>query len=70
MASGNSLPQFNLSVQGGTQGSSQNGQVTTPELAPPLLTTAPHQKTFELSTDLTCIAPLHGGSLVVHDSNS
>ncbi|GFT68599.1 hypothetical protein TNCV_1841891 [Trichonephila clavipes] len=25
---------------------------------------------FELSTDLTCIYPLHGGSLVVLDSNS
>ncbi|GFT09436.1 hypothetical protein TNCV_5062911 [Trichonephila clavipes] len=24
---------------------------------------------FELSTDLTCIAPLHGGSLVVLGSN-
>ncbi|GFU94732.1 hypothetical protein TNCV_3386211 [Trichonephila clavipes] len=39
-----------------------HGQVTwtTPELAPPLLTTTPHS--FQLSTDLTCIAALHGGS--------
>ncbi|GFX08529.1 uncharacterized protein TNCV_4170281 [Trichonephila clavipes] len=39
-----------------------HGQVTwtTPELAPPLLTTTPHQwRTFQLSTDLTCIAALH-----------
>ncbi|GFX18818.1 uncharacterized protein TNCV_4143391 [Trichonephila clavipes] len=41
-----------------------HGQVTwmTPELAPPLLTTTPHHtngRTFELSTDLTGIAPLH-----------
>ncbi|GFW53963.1 hypothetical protein TNCV_1086801 [Trichonephila clavipes] len=38
-----------------------HGQVTrtTPELAPNLLTTTPDQRTFELSTDLTCIAPLH-----------
>ncbi|GFV69141.1 hypothetical protein TNCV_874141 [Trichonephila clavipes] len=34
-----------------------------PELAPPLLTTTPHQRewTFQLSTDLACIAALHGG---------
>ncbi|GFV40152.1 hypothetical protein TNCV_3953491 [Trichonephila clavipes] len=40
-----------------------HGQVprTTPELAPPLLTTTPYQRedVFDLSTDLTCIAPLH-----------
>ncbi|GFS66988.1 hypothetical protein TNCV_2527801 [Trichonephila clavipes] len=43
-----------------------HGQVTwtTPELAPPLLTTPPHQRS-QLSTDLTCIAALHGGSLVL-----
>ncbi|GFV99017.1 hypothetical protein TNCV_1509971 [Trichonephila clavipes] len=36
---------------------------TTPELAPPLLTTIPHHgRTFELSTDLPNIAPLQGGS--------
>ncbi|GFT72285.1 uncharacterized protein TNCV_1390091 [Trichonephila clavipes] len=50
-----------------------HGQVTwtTPELAPPLLTTT-HTcgKTYQLSTDLTCIAALHGGSLVVLGSNS
>ncbi|PRD30841.1 UNVERIFIED_CONTAM: hypothetical protein NCL1_25182 [Trichonephila clavipes] len=36
----------------------------TPELAPPsLVTTTPHHgRTFELSTDLTCIAPLYGFS--------
>ncbi|GFT51208.1 general transcription factor II-I repeat domain-containing protein 2A [Trichonephila clavipes] len=42
-----------------------HGQVTwtTPELAPPLLTTTPtNGRTFQLSTDLTCIAALHGGS--------
>ncbi|GFV01776.1 hypothetical protein TNCV_2258371 [Trichonephila clavipes] len=45
-----------------------HGQVTwtTPELAPP----SPNYhttngRTFQLSTDLTCIAALHGGSLVV-----
>ncbi|GFT17399.1 histone-lysine N-methyltransferase SETMAR [Trichonephila clavipes] len=39
--------------------------------APPLLTTAPqHGRTFELSTDLTCFAALHGGSLAVLGSNS
>ncbi|GFT49226.1 uncharacterized protein TNCV_4582391 [Trichonephila clavipes] len=44
-----------------------HGQVTwtTPELAPPLLTTTPHQRRRFSSTDLTCIAALHGGSLVV-----
>ncbi|GFU25315.1 uncharacterized protein TNCV_1739561 [Trichonephila clavipes] len=52
-----------------------HGQVawTTPELAPPLLTTTPHHtngRTFQLLTDLTCIAALHGGSLVVLGSNS
>ncbi|GFV48820.1 endonuclease-reverse transcriptase [Trichonephila clavipes] len=40
------------------------GTWTTPELAPPLLTTTPHQReTFQLSTDLTCIAALHGNGL-------
>ncbi|GFW91514.1 hypothetical protein TNCV_3376771 [Trichonephila clavipes] len=48
-----------------------HGQVTrtTPELASP----SPNYHTngtFELSKDLTCIAPLHGGSLVVLGSNS
>ncbi|GFV86154.1 hypothetical protein TNCV_671511 [Trichonephila clavipes] len=47
-----------------------HGQVTwtTPELAPP----SPnyHTPNYQLSTDLTCIAALHGGSLVVLDSNS
>ncbi|GFX33138.1 hypothetical protein TNCV_5043051 [Trichonephila clavipes] len=33
------------------------------ELAPPLLTTPPYQR--EVSTDLTCITPLHGESLAV-----
>ncbi|PRD20975.1 UNVERIFIED_CONTAM: hypothetical protein NCL1_53128 [Trichonephila clavipes] len=43
-----------------------HGQVTrmTPELTPTILTTTPHQReTFELSTDLTCNSPHHGGSL-------
>ncbi|GFW60766.1 hypothetical protein TNCV_571121 [Trichonephila clavipes] len=46
------------------QGILNHGQVTrtTPELAPPLLTTIPHQQEDELSIDLTCIAALHGGS--------
>ncbi|GFX27091.1 hypothetical protein TNCV_439971 [Trichonephila clavipes] len=38
---------------------------TTPELAPHT-----NGRTFQLSTDLTCIAALHGGSLVVLGSNS
>ncbi|GFX67510.1 uncharacterized protein TNCV_3463991 [Trichonephila clavipes] len=44
---------------------------TTPELAP-LLTTTPHQweDASQLSTNLTCIAALHCGSLVVPGSNS
>ncbi|GFW75674.1 hypothetical protein TNCV_4428571 [Trichonephila clavipes] len=47
---------------------SNHGQVTwtIPELAPPLLTTTPHHtngRTFQLSTDLTRIAALLGGSL-------
>ncbi|GFV42702.1 hypothetical protein TNCV_840571 [Trichonephila clavipes] len=38
-----------------------HGQVTwtIPELAPPLLTTTPHQRE-DVSTDITCIAALHG----------
>ncbi|GFW62675.1 hypothetical protein TNCV_2624381 [Trichonephila clavipes] len=50
-----------------------HGQVTwmTSELAPPLLTTTPHQREdFQLSTDLACIAAQHGGALVVLGSNS
>ncbi|GFT13463.1 hypothetical protein TNCV_2515121 [Trichonephila clavipes] len=52
-----------------------HGQVTrtTPELVLPLLTTTLHHtngRTFELSTDLTCIAPQHDGPLVVLGSNS
>ncbi|GFX30559.1 hypothetical protein TNCV_3462091 [Trichonephila clavipes] len=46
---------------------------TTPQLAPPLLTNTPNHtngRAFELSTDLTCIAALHGGSLVVLGWNS
>ncbi|GFV94415.1 hypothetical protein TNCV_3352531 [Trichonephila clavipes] len=81
MALSDSLPQINLGVQGGAQGGYQqtdhviliHGQVTwmTPELASPLLTTTPHLgRTFKLSKDLTCIAALHGGSLVVLGSNS
>ncbi|GFX39099.1 transposable element Tcb1 transposase [Trichonephila clavipes] len=36
---------------------------TTPKLGPPLLTTAPpHGRKFKVSTDLTCIAALHGSS--------
>ncbi|GFV53980.1 hypothetical protein TNCV_2047801 [Trichonephila clavipes] len=35
-------------------------------LVSPLLT---NRRTFQLSTDLTCIASLHGGSLVVLGSN-
>ncbi|GFU18849.1 uncharacterized protein TNCV_1085861 [Trichonephila clavipes] len=46
-----------------------HGQVawTTPELAPPLSKLPHHTNggTFKPSTDLTCIAALHGGSLVV-----
>ncbi|GFX37905.1 hypothetical protein TNCV_1823591 [Trichonephila clavipes] len=41
-----------------------HGQMTwtTLELAlPPLTTTLHHWRTFQLSTDLTCIAALHGG---------
>ncbi|GFW01865.1 hypothetical protein TNCV_3028361 [Trichonephila clavipes] len=45
--------------------------MTTPELAPPLPTTTPHQrKAFELSNDYTRIASLHGGSSVVQGLNS
>ncbi|GFW86560.1 hypothetical protein TNCV_4333441 [Trichonephila clavipes] len=51
-----------------------HGQMTwtTPELAPALLTTTPHQReeASQLSIYLTCIAALHGGSLVVLGSNS
>ncbi|GFU73504.1 hypothetical protein TNCV_931901 [Trichonephila clavipes] len=52
-----------------------HGQVTwtTPELAPPHLTTTLHHingRTFQLPTDLACIAALHGGTLVVLVSNS
>ncbi|GFU43693.1 ATP-dependent DNA helicase [Trichonephila clavipes] len=52
-----------------------HGQVTwaTPELAPPSPNFPPHHtnwRTLQLSTDLTCIAALHGGSLVVLGSNS
>ncbi|GFX51616.1 hypothetical protein TNCV_5013201 [Trichonephila clavipes] len=49
---------------------------TTPEpevtwTTPELLTTTPHHgRMFQLSIDLTCIAALHGGSLVVLGSNS
>ncbi|GFW40301.1 hypothetical protein TNCV_1018591 [Trichonephila clavipes] len=42
---------------------------TTPELAPPLLTKTPTGGRFS-SRDLTCIAALHGGSLVVLGSNA
>ncbi|GFU59724.1 hypothetical protein TNCV_3186801 [Trichonephila clavipes] len=47
-----------------------HGQVTwtTPELAPSS-NYHTNGRTFQLSTDLTCIAALHGGSLVVQDSN-
>ncbi|GFT49449.1 hypothetical protein TNCV_3366511 [Trichonephila clavipes] len=44
-----------------------HGQVvwTTPKLALPLLTTTPRQwEDVQLSTDLTCIDALHGGSLM------
>ncbi|GFW89328.1 hypothetical protein TNCV_3966181 [Trichonephila clavipes] len=54
-----------------------HGQVTwmTPELAPtsPNYYTTPKERrlsSFELSTDLACMAPLHGGSLVVLGSKS
>ncbi|GFU78020.1 hypothetical protein TNCV_4854981 [Trichonephila clavipes] len=49
-----------------------HGQVTwtTPELAPPSPNYHTNGKMFQLSTDLTCIAALHGGSLVVLGSNS
>ncbi|GFT62191.1 hypothetical protein TNCV_252091 [Trichonephila clavipes] len=46
-----------------------HGQVTwtTPELAPPLLTTTPtNRRTFQLSADLTCIAAVHGGCQVIY----
>ncbi|GFX62208.1 hypothetical protein TNCV_3305821 [Trichonephila clavipes] len=48
-----------------------HGQVTwtTPELAPPSPNYHTNWRTFQLSTDLTCIAALHGGSLVVLGSN-
>ncbi|GFY28979.1 hypothetical protein TNCV_4721071 [Trichonephila clavipes] len=42
---------------------------TTPELAPPSPNYHTNGSTFQLSTDLTCIAALHGGSLVVLGSN-
>ncbi|GFX04322.1 hypothetical protein TNCV_3974701 [Trichonephila clavipes] len=43
-----------------------HGQVTwtTPELAPPSPNYHTNERTFQLLTDLTCIAALHGGSLV------
>ncbi|GFY20019.1 hypothetical protein TNCV_2147121 [Trichonephila clavipes] len=49
-----------------------HGQVTRtiPELAPLSPNYHTNGRTLELWTDLTCIAPLHGGSLVVLDSNS
>ncbi|GFU69885.1 hypothetical protein TNCV_113041 [Trichonephila clavipes] len=49
-----------------------HGQVTwtTPELAPPSPNYHANGRTFQLSTDLTCIAALHDGSLVVLGSNS
>ncbi|GFW31594.1 hypothetical protein TNCV_4420271 [Trichonephila clavipes] len=49
-----------------------HGQVTrtTSELEPPSPTYHIDGRTFELSTGLKGIAPLHGGSLVVLDSNS
>ncbi|GFU31714.1 hypothetical protein TNCV_1175961 [Trichonephila clavipes] len=37
----------------------------TPELAPPSPNYHTNGRMFELSTDLTCIAALHGGSVVV-----
>ncbi|GFU27401.1 hypothetical protein TNCV_3323151 [Trichonephila clavipes] len=51
---------------------SNHGQVTwtTPELAPPSPNYHANGKTFQLSTDLACIAFLHGGSLVVLGLNS
>ncbi|GFT33084.1 hypothetical protein TNCV_4368061 [Trichonephila clavipes] len=50
----------------------KHGQVTgtTPELAPPSPNCHTNGKLFQLSTDLTCIAALHGGSLVAVGSNS
>ncbi|GFW40840.1 hypothetical protein TNCV_4368881 [Trichonephila clavipes] len=49
-----------------------HGQVTwtTPELAPSSPNYHTSGRSFQLSTDLTCIAALHGGSLVVLGSNS
>ncbi|GFW97472.1 hypothetical protein TNCV_4991481 [Trichonephila clavipes] len=49
-----------------------HGQVmwTTPGLAPPSPNYHTNGRTFQLSTDLACIAALHGGSLVVLGSNS
>ncbi|GFT67469.1 hypothetical protein TNCV_2360781 [Trichonephila clavipes] len=49
-----------------------HGQVTwtTPELAPASPNYHINGKTFQLSTDLMCIAALHGESLVVLGSNS
>ncbi|GFV78960.1 uncharacterized protein TNCV_4347191 [Trichonephila clavipes] len=49
-----------------------HGQMTwmTPELAPLSPNYHTNGRTFELSTDLTCIAALHGGSLVILGSNS
>ncbi|GFX54787.1 hypothetical protein TNCV_2556731 [Trichonephila clavipes] len=50
----------------------KHGQVTrtTPEMSSSSPNYHTNGKTFELLTDLRCIAPLHGGSLVVLDSNS
>ncbi|GFU80286.1 hypothetical protein TNCV_3520631 [Trichonephila clavipes] len=42
----------------------------TPELAPPSHYHTNETPTFQLSIDLTCIAALHGGSLVALGSNS
>ncbi|GFW65368.1 hypothetical protein TNCV_396341 [Trichonephila clavipes] len=49
-----------------------HGQVTrtASELEPNSPNYHTNGRTFELLTDLTCIAPLHGGSLVVLGSNS
>ncbi|GFU70237.1 hypothetical protein TNCV_903791 [Trichonephila clavipes] len=49
-----------------------HGQVTwtTPELAPASPIYHTNGRTFQLSIDLTCIAALHAGSLVVLGSNS
>ncbi|GFX18562.1 hypothetical protein TNCV_3371351 [Trichonephila clavipes] len=49
-----------------------HGQVTwtTPELVLPSPNNHANGRTLQLSTDLACIAALHGGSLVVLGSNS